>query len=119
MKRIIKTIKFLFAKDKYSCYIDNIDKINMIYHILFNQIRLANIKNYKYVFSIIPANHSVIIKCQTYNNIHNSLTLNLIFCSVFSREGLADYINKELNVLAKETDYSFNCYKASKYEKNN
>lgn len=118
MKNIIKTIKSLFKKNKRQD-IDYAIKFNMIYEVIFNQVRLANINNYKYVFSMIPLDHTVIIKCQTYNNISNWITLSLMQYYMYSKEELAYYIDKELNVLAKEVDSSYNCYKASKNEKDN
>lgn len=119
MKNIIKTIKSLFKKNKNSCYIDYTVKFNRIYGVIFNQIRLANCNNYKYVFSMIPLDHSVIIKCQTYNNISSWIVLNLIYCYIYSEEELVNYIDKELKFLTNEVDSSYNCYKASKNEKDN
>ena len=119
MNKLLKTIKSIFKNDKNRCFVDYAIKLNMMYEVIFSQVRLANCNNYKYVFSMIPLDHSVIIKCQTYNNISNWIVLNLMQCYIYSKEELVDYIDKELNVLAKEVDSSYNCYKASKNEKDN
>ena len=119
MKKLFKIIKSLFKSDKNRCLIDYAIKLNMMHEVIFNQVRLANCNNYKYVFSMIPLDHTVIIKCQTYNNISSWMALNLMQCYIYSKEKLADYIDKELNVLTNEVDSSYNCYKASKNEKDN
>lgn len=112
MKKIIKTIKSIFSKNKYPCYIDCVNTTNMVYNVIINQVRLVNVKCYKYLFSIIPTKDNIIIKCQTSDNVYNSLTLNLIFCNTFQEDELINYVNKHLEALIKETACSFNCYKA-------
>lgn len=119
MKNIIKTINSLFKKNKSRCCDDYAIKLNMMFGVIFNRVRLANAYNYKYVFSIIPLDNTVIIKCQTYNNISNWIVLNLMQYYIYSKEELADYIDKELKCLTNEVDSSYNCYKASKNEKDN
>lgn len=119
MKNIIKTIKSLFKKNKSRCCDDYAIKLNMMFGVIFNRVRLANAYNYKYVFSIIPLDHTVIIKCQTYNNISSWMSLSLMHYWKYSKENLSDYIDKELKVLINEVDSNYNCYKASKNEKDN
>ena len=119
MNKLFKTIKSIFKKNKDRRYIDYAIKLNMMYGVVFNQVRLANAYNYKYVFSIIPLDHTLIIKCQTYNNISSWMSLNLIHYWIYSKEKLADCIDKELKVLTNEVDSSYNYYKASKNEKDN
>lgn len=119
MKNIIKTIKSLFKKNKSRCCDDYDIKLNMMLGVIFNRVRLANAYNYKYIFSIIPLDHTIIIKCQTYNNISSWTSLSLIHYWKYSKENLTDYIDKELNILTKEADSNYNCYKASKNEKYN
>lgn len=111
MNKIIKTIKSLFSNKKHSCYIDYTVKINMVYNVIMNQVRLVNIKCYNYLFSIIPTEDNVIIKCQPSNNVYNSLTLSLMYCSIFQEEELINYIDKQLEALIMETKNSFDHYK--------
>lgn len=119
MKKIIKTLKSLFSNKKHSCYVDYTIKINAVYNVIINQVRLLNIKCYNYLFSIIPTKDNIIIKCQTSNNVYNSLTLSLMYCCIFNEEELINYINKQLEALINETKHSFNCYKTGKNEKDN
>ena len=119
MNNIIKTIKSLFSKNKNYYYIDYAIKINRVYNVIMNQVRIVNTKCYKYLFSIIPTDDNIIIKCQPSNNIYNSLTLSLMHCCILQEDELINYINKQLEALIKETKYSFNYYKANKNEKYN
>lgn len=119
MKKIIETIKSLFSKNKNHYHDDYAIRINRVYSIIMNQVCLFNTKCYKYLFSIIPTGDNIIIKCQTSNNAYNSLTLSLIYCSMFQEEELINYINKQLEALIKEMKYSFDYYKENKNEKNN
>ena len=119
MNKLFKMIKSIFEKDKHPLYTKYNNNINDVYTTVAKQIRLANTYNYKYVFSIIPLDHTVIIKCQTYNNISSWMSLNLMHYLKYSKENLTDYIDKELKVLSNEVDSSYNCYKASKNEKDN
>ena len=119
MKKIIETIKSLFSNKKHSCYVDYAIKINTVYNVIMNQVSLLNTKCYNYLFSIIPTGDNIIIKCQPSNNVYNSLTLSLMYCSMFQEEELINYINKQLEALIIETKNSFNCYKTDKNEKDN
>lgn len=114
MEKLFKAIKSLFSKKKHSCYVDYAVKINMVYNVIMNQVRLINIKCYNCLFSIIPAEDNVIIKFQTSDTAYNSLTLSLMYCCMLQEEELIGYINKQLEALIKETKYGFNCYKANK-----
>ncbi len=119
MRKIFKTIKSLFFKDKHSVYTDEIYKNVLMYYTIVKQVRLANVKYDKYMFSIIPTNNNIIIKCQNYHDFYQTSILSLLFCRMFTREELIDYINKELKVLIYNVNSSYNCYKASKNEKDN
>lgn len=119
MKKIIETIKSLFSNKKHSCYVDYAIKINTVYSVIMNQVRLFNIKCYNYLFSIIPTEDNIIIKCQISNRAYNSLTLSLLHCSMLEQKELISYISKQLEALIKETKHSFNCYKTGKNEKDN
>lgn len=114
MRKIFKTIKSLFSKDKHSVYTDEIYKNVLIYYTIVKQVRLANIKYKNYMFSIIPSRDNIIIKCQTTDNVYNMIHLNLVICMIFQRDELIEYINKELKVLVCQTASSYNCYKAEK-----
>lgn len=114
MEKLFKAIKSLFSKKKHSYDIDHAIKINRIYNIIMNQVRLVNIKCYKYLFSIIPTEDNVIIKCQPCNNIYNSITLSLMHCCILQEDELINHINKQLEALIKEAKYNFNCYKTNK-----
>ena len=119
MNKLFKMIKSIFEKDKHPLYSKYDNNINDVYTTVAKQIRLANTHNYKYVFSVIYLSDDIIIKCQIYNNISSWTLLNSIYCCQYSKEKLEDYINKELKVLTNEVDSSYNCYKASKNEKDN
>lgn len=119
MKKLFKTIKSLFKIKKNSYCIDSVNRENMIYNVIINQVRLANIHYKGYMFSIVPTKNYFIIKCQTYHDVFSDCVLSLIFCSMYNRERLINYINKELKVLINEVNYNLNCYKVSKNEKDN
>ena len=119
MNELLKTIKSIFTKDKHHFYTKCPSNVSDVYSVVSNQVRLANMHSYKYVFSIIYLSNSIVIKCQTYDNISESSILDVRRCCWYSKEKLEDYIDKELNVLTKEVDSSYNCYKASKNEKDN
>lgn len=119
MKKIIKFIKSIFNSDKHPCYTDYINKENMICGVIINQVILANTYRDDYTFSLIPTKHYITIKCQTYNNIYDSMVLSLAHCHVFSREQLTDYIDTQLNALIKNVNKSLRCYKKNKYEEYN
>lgn len=119
MKKLLKFIKSIFRRDKYSAYINLTNKGVIVRDVIINRVTLANTNNNDYMFSIIPTKNYVTIKCQTYNDIYSSVVLSLTHCGIFSEEELVDYIDKELNVLIKETNSLLNCYKASKNEKDN
>jgi hypothetical protein len=53
------------------------------------------------VFSIIPEKNAILINCKTHNNISNWMILSLTHLCIYSKEELADCIDKELKVLAK------------------
>lgn len=119
MKKLFKTIKHLFVKDKFSCYVYCTNKEYMVENVIINQVRIANSCCRGHVFSIIPTSQFITIKCQTYNDAYSSMMINPVHCMIFSKEELIDYINNILNVLINETNSSLNCYKADKHEKNN
>lgn len=73
MNNIIKTINSLFSNNKNHCYVDYTIKINRVYNVIMNQVRLVNTKCYKCLFSIIPIDDNIIIKFQTSNDMYNSL----------------------------------------------
>lgn len=119
MNELLKTIKSIFAKDKLYFCTKYTNEISMVYDTVSKRVSYANSHSYKYVFSVIYLSDDIIIKCQTYNNISSWTLLNSTYCRTYSKEKLADYIDKELNVLANEVDSSYNCYKVSKNEKDN
>lgn len=119
MKKLFKTIKSFFIKDKFSCYAYCTNKEYMVENVIINQVRLANSCCKGHVFSIIPTSQFITIKCQTYNDAYSSMMINPVHCMVFSKEELIDYINNILNVLINETNSSLDCYKVSKNEKDN
>nr|DAN22844.1 MAG TPA_asm: hypothetical protein [Bacteriophage sp.] len=119
MKKLLKFIRSIFSKNKYSVYVDCIDKDIAVYYTIVNHVRLANMHSYKHIFSIIPLSNNIIIKCQTYNDISCWSTLSLSLLRCYQEEELADRIDKELKCLTNEVDSSYNCYKASKNEKDN
>lgn len=119
MNSMIKTIKSIFSKDKHTFYTEYTNNISTVYDTVSRRVSYANSHSYKHVFSVIYLSDDIIIKCQTYNNVSSWTLLNSTYCCIYSKEKLADYIDKELNVLANEVDSSYNCYKASKNEKDN
>ena len=119
MKNIIKTIKSLFSKNKNHYHDDYAIKINRVYNVIMNQVRLVNTKCYKCLFSIIPIDDNMIIKFQTSNDVYNPLTLSLMYCCILQEDELINYINKQLEALIKETKYSLDYYKENKNEKYN
>lgn len=116
---IIKTIKSLFSNNKHSAYMDDIYKNVLVYYTIVKQVRLANIKYNNYMFSIIPLKNNIIIKCQTTDDVYDTCILNFVFCRMFQRDELINYIDDSLKVLINQTASNYNCYKASKHEKNN
>lgn len=42
MKKLFKTIKSFFVKDKFSCYVYRVDKEYMVDNVIINQVRLTN-----------------------------------------------------------------------------
>lgn len=119
MKKLFKTIKSFFIKDKFSCYAYCTNKEYMVENVIINQVGLANSCCKGHVFSIIPTSQFITIKCQTYNDTYSSTVINPVHCMIFSKEELIDYINNILNVLINETNSSLDCYKVSKNEKDN
>ena len=119
MKKLFKTIKSFFVKDKFSCYVYCTNKEYMVENVIINQVRIANSCCRDHMFSIIPTSRFITIKCQTYHDIYSSTVINPVHCMMFSKEELIDYIDKILKVLINETNSSLNCYKADKHEKNN
>lgn len=119
MKKLFKTIKSFFIKDKFSCYAYCTNKEYMVENVIINQVRLANSCCKGHVFSIIPTSQFIIIKCQTYNDAYSSMIINPVHCMIFSKEELIDCINSILNVLINEINSSLDCYKVSKNEKDN
>lgn len=104
MKNIIKTIKSIFVEDKNSISVDYENKVDNVCATIFRRTRLINIKNYKYTFSIIPTYRNIMIKCQADDNTSIWKYLNLTTCCAYSKEELVNYIDKELNALAKQID---------------
>lgn len=119
MKKLFKTIKSFFIKDKFSCYAYCTNKEYMVENVIINQVRLANSCCKGHAFSIIPTSQFITIKCQTYNDAYSSTMINPVHCMIFSKEELIDYINNILNVLINEANSSLDCYKVSKNEKDN
>lgn len=119
MNKLLKTIKSIFVEDKNHFYTKCPSSVSDVYSVVSNQVRLANMYSYKYVFSIIYLSNSIVIKCQTYDNISDSLILDARRCCLYSKEELINYIDKELRVLTNDVDSSYNCYKAGKNEKDN
>lgn len=119
MKKLFKTIKHLFVKDKFLVTYTVLYKEYMVENVIINQVRIANSCCRGHVFSIIPTSQFITIKCQTYNDAYSSMMINPVYYMIFSKEELIDYIDKMLKVLINETNSSLNCYKADKHEKNN
>lgn len=119
MKKLFKTIKYLFSREKPFYYKRYVYNEVVVENVIFNQVKLANIRYKDYMFSIIPTGRHITIKCQTYHDIYSSTVINPVHCMIFSNEELIDYIDKILKVLINETNSSLNCYKASKHEKDN
>lgn len=104
MKNIIKTIKSIFVEDKNSISVDYENKVDNVCSTLFRRVRAININNYKYTFSIIPTYRNIMIKCQAGDDTSIWKYLNLTTCCAYSKEELVNYIDKELNALAKQID---------------
>lgn len=101
MNKLLKTIKSVFTKNKHTSYTRYVNKINIVNSTIVNRVSLANINSCKHVFSIIPEKNAILIKCKTHNNISNWIILSLTHLCIYSKEELADCIDKELKVLAK------------------
>lgn len=114
MNKLLKTIKSVFTKNKHTSYTRYVNKINIVNSTIVNRVSLANINSCKHVFSTIPEKNAILINCKTHNNISNWIILSLTHLCIYSKEELADCIDKELKVLAKQVDCSYNYYKLDK-----